>query len=874
MGWVLVMGGKAHAKAPRITFVPLKVYGIEATKSLVRVVEDIIASLLAAQKDIEIVSPASTAARVPKAKKPSLTLTDIRAIGKETGADYVLWGSISQFGQRISLDLQLLEMARDVPVERYSFTGKNPDDLIARLDEVVEALIARIIPRKIIRDIRIQGNKRIDADAILGKIKSKVGRPLSIATIQEDIRSMYKMGFFKDIVVQQIPVPDGISLVIVVKEKPTIKTLVIKGNENIDTKDIETVIKLKTHEIFDETTLNEDIRKIQTLYTDKGYYHVQIEPKVEPIEKEENWVRLILQIKENPRLFITKILFQGNKSVSDSDLKKVMKTKEKGFFWWITGSGTYKKEQVRDDISRISHFYAMQGFARHRVGEPEVKVKKDHLVITITIDEGPQFFVGNIRIQGDLIGPVSDVMKDSLLGSGDIFNRIKVREEIERIKEFYANEGFAFADADVDTQFDVKHRRVDLSLTINKGKKVTVEEIVIRGNTRTRDKVIRRELLLQEGQLYKSTPIKKSIRRLNNTGYFKKVDIKKEKGSTPDKLRLGVYVEEKSTGFFSIGAGYSSVDNIIGLGEIAERNFMGYGWTISLKGEISGKRQNIRLSFIEPYFLDTQMKLGVSLFNEEREFENYTKKGKGGSLLASYPIAEDVRFRGIYRYEETELLDINPSFEETLMRLFGENFDSGITSSITVGVNRDKRDNIFIPLEGMLTDLSVELAGIGGDFFFVKYILDHSFYYRLPFAGSIHLRGLFGYAQGYNGKEVPVFELFRIGGINTLRGFEAFEVGPKDPATGDTIGGDLEVVFNLEWIFPLIPKANLYFLTFLDVGNAYDNFENFGELRASAGAGIRWLSPIGLIKLFWGRVLDPLPGEEKQNFEFSIGATF
>jgi len=790
-------------------------------------------------------------------------------------ADYVLWGSLSQLGQRVSLDMQLMTMEKDFPVTRYSFTGKEPDDLIARLDEAVATLHARIVPRKIIMDIRVEGNKRIDADAILRKIRSKVGASLSTATIQEDIRSIYRLGFFKDIVVQQIPMDNGVSLVFAVKEKPTIEALVIRENENIDTKDIESVMTLKVREIFDETKLNNDISKIRTLYTDKGYYRVQIEPQMETTDEEQNRVRLTLKINENRRLFIEKILFQGNKSFTNSDLKKVIKTNEKGFFWWLTSSGTYKKEQLRDDLSRISQFYAVQGFPEHRVGEPEVKVEKDHLVVTIPVEEGPQFFLGEITISGEMIISSQEIMKDSILGSGDIFNRLRVRAEIERIRELYADEGFAFTDVDVETHLDKSQHRADLSLKIVKGPKVSVEEIVIHGNTRTRDKVVRRELLLQEGDLYRSLPIKKSLRRLNNTGYFKTVNIKKERGSAPDKLRLDVDVEEKSTGYFSVGAGYSSVDNVIGLGEVAEKNFMGYGWTLSFKGELSGKTRNYRLSFVEPYLLDTRWTLGLTLFDEERELEDYTRKGKGVRLSTSYPVAEDLRVRAAYRYEQTELFDIDSGFEETLRLLYGpENFKSGVTSSITVGVNRDKRDNIFIPLEGMMTDFSTEFAGIGGDFNFIKYILDQNFYYRLPVAGSVRLRGLFGYAHGYGGKEVPVFERFRLGGLSSLRGFRAYEVGPKDPVTGETIGGNSEIVLTLEWIFPLIPKANLYFITFMDTGNTYDEFRDFGQMRASAGVGIQWLSPIGLIKVYWGRVLDPLPGEDKQNFDFTIGATF
>ena len=458
---------------------------------------------------------------------------------------------------------------------------------------------------------------------------------------------------------------------------------------------------------------------------------------------------------------------------------------------------------------------------------------------------------------------------------GKVFSRVVLMKDISNLADVYADQGYAFADINPLTRIDEENKKVNLTLDIEKGEKVFVEKINISGNTKTRDKIIRREIELAEGDLFSSTKLKRSKRNLNRLGYFDALDIATVRGSDPGKIVFNVNVEERPTGSFAIGAGYSSVDNFIGTVSITQNNLFGTGRRLKADVTASSSSQRYNLSFTEPWFLDKPISAGFDLFRIDKEFTDFTKFSNGGDIRFGFPVRQDTRLFLTYKLENVDITDVSDSAAIEIKQQEGERLESSIAALL----KRDSRNSLLEPTEGSVENVSVEVAGsfLGGDVNFAKYFVDVGKYFPAPLETTFFLRGRAGYVHTLGDDDaVPIFEKFFLGGINTIRGFESRSIGPKDPVTGDVIGGDLEVIGNIEFIFPLVPKQRVKGLVFIDTGNAYDTVGDFdfSELRTGVGAGVRWLSPMGLLRLEWGFNVDPEDDEESSQFEFSIGGSF
>jgi outer membrane protein insertion porin family len=415
---------------------------------------------------------------------------------------------------------------------------------------------------------------------------------------------------------------------------------------------------------------------------------------------------------------------------------------------------------------------------------------------------------------------------------------------------------------------------VNITYAIKKNQKVYFEKIIIGGNTKTRDKVIRRQLRVYEQELYSGRRLKRSVRNLYRLDYFEEIKVDTQKGSSDDKMILKIDVTEKPTGTFSFGGGFSSVESLFAVASISQRNLFGRGQILQLKAQLGARTTQYTLSFTEPWFLDIPLSAGFDLYNWEQDYDDYDKDSKGGGIRLSYPVFDFTRASFAYAYEVADIKNIDEEAAREIKDLEGENK----TSSATVGLRYDSRNKTFLPTEGQDHSLSVEYAGgpLGGDIGFIKFVGDTGWYFPLFWETVGFLHGKGGYVADNKGGKLPDYERFYLGGINSLRGFDFREISTKD-SDGEEIGGDKFVQFNAEFIFPLIENAGLAGVAFFDAGNVYGERDNIDltDLRKSAGLGIRWQSPLGPIRVEYGYVLDPEEGEGKGGkFEFAMGSSF
>ena len=509
-----------------------------------------------------------------------------------------------------------------------------------------------------------------------------------------------------------------------------------------------------------------------------------------------------------------------------------------------------------------------------RVGEPQVKFEGNEIEITIKIDEGAQFKVGKVDLTGDFLIPKEELLATLKISKEEFYNRETLRIDVLNLTDLYSNEGYAYADVAPKVKEDPEKRIVDIAFDIQKGKQVYFEEIIISGNTKTRDKVIRRALRVYEQELFSSRRLKRSVRNLYSLDFFEDVKVDTAKGSAEDKMVLKIDVTEKSTGAFSFGAGYGNVEKVYGVISIAERNLFGRGQKLELKGTLGSKTQNVNLSFTEPYIYDIPLAGTISFYNWQYNYDTYDKDSFGVGLTLGYPLIDFTRGSLSYVYDLANISNISSDAARSIEDLKGENLKSSITSKL----HYDSRDNSFVPTQGSSHTLSYEFAGIGGDIGFMKYIAETAYYLPLfwEFVLAPHAKG--GYVNKTKDKTLPDYEKFYLGGIGSLRGFERDDLAPRD-SDDNSIGGDKFIQFNLDLTFPIIKDQGMFGSLFFDTGRVYGDNEKIefdpGDLRQSAGLGIRWMSPMGPIRLEYGFILDKEDSDHGPgNWEFSMASAF
>jgi outer membrane protein insertion porin family len=727
--------------------------------------------------------------------------------------------------------------------------------------------------------IMILGNVKVEEAVIRGAIKSREGGPFSIEKVHEDLRSIFDLGYFTDVQVDIKSTPQGKEVIFIVVEKPSIKEILVKGNKKVKLDDIKEKMSLKSRSILNLDKVKEDSEQIRRLYFSKGYYGVKVEYKVDYLETNEAVVTFT--ISEGPKGHIQKIVFKGNKHIKSSDLKKVMATKRKNIFSIITKTGTLDEDALKNDVQLLTAYYFDRGFLEAKISEPKVNLSNPiKIEIEIGITEGPQYHLGDIDFKGDLLTTREALFKVLKIKRGDVYSNTAIRREVNALTEKFANKGYAYVEVNPETSVDNKNLLVHLTFEIEKKKSVYYEKIQVVGNVKTRDKVIRRELRVAEGELYNATDMNKSRDRLKRTGYFKEVDFTTSRGSTEDQINLDIKVEEAPSGAISFGAGYSTLEGVVGTASISDKNLFGLGYSGVLKFSLGFKSEDFRLGLTDPYFLGYPVAAGFDLYHEQvGYFTTYSWKVTGGDIRFGKQLTDTIRLDVMYKLENIDVYNVVPG--ETSVYILDQQGQK-TTSAIALTPSIDTRDDYFNPRRGSRSSLLIENAGgiLGADNYFVKLVGQTSWFFPLPWNTTLNLRAQAGEIWGYGGKLVPIYEKFFVGGIDTIRGFEYGMAGPVDRATDDPLGATKMWVFNAEWIFPLSREIGLQGALFFDVGQGWGT--NRGEvvntrgLGFSAGPGIRWFSPFGPIHIDLGFNLNKKSGrgEKAEVFQFTGGSVY
>ena len=726
-------------------------------------------------------------------------------------------------------------------------------------------------PTPRIRSIEVKGNQKVETSTIQFYIRNRVGDEFSVARIREDILRIYRLGFFKDVQVDVEEFEGGLKVTFIVVEEPFVDDVAIVGAQAIKREEIEGKLALKANSVLNRNQVRDSLDKIKQLYQEKGYYFAEAEAVYTDVGPDE--IDLTIRITEGEKILIKRIAFVGNRAIEPWELKNVMETKESNLLSFITGSGVYQRDTLRNDLRRLEAFYQTRGFLRVEISEPDVHVdpQAKGIFITIVVKEQDQYRVGRLQVEGDDLFSAAELKNLMQLQEGEIFDRSQLANDVLRLSDRYTERGYAFADVVPLTNIDQEQRLVHIDVQIDRGPQVRVGHILIVGNEITRDKVIRREIRLHEGDLFDSSKLRRSRQRLGNLGFFEEVKLDTRRRPEEELVDLEVRVKEQPTGAFTAGAGYSSTQSVIGTASIRQNNLFGRGQRLVLSAALSRISADFTLSFTEPSFLDSQYSLGLEAFNRNFDYDSFDSRETGAGLRLSREIGEYVRVGLGYRYEDIDISDVSEDASQRIKDLAGRSTSSVMTPSIAW----DSRDNVLNPSRGFYNFLSVDFAGgpLGAENQFYKAIGEANWYY--PVVGDLvfSARGRIGYGDGWGDKDLPLLERFFVGTqAVTIRGYRLEDVGPKD-INGDAIGGNSLILLSGQLRFPVTQGLSL--VGFIDAGNLYDKNEfEPTTLRVGVGAGIRFVTPLGPLALDWGFKLDRKAGEKPSEIHFNIGSLF
>ncbi len=753
-------------------------------------------------------------------------------------------------------------------------------------------------------EIRVEGNRRVEQAAVARALKQKVGDVFDGRRTADDLRALWSLKYFKDLQLLVQRMPGGVAYVVRVEEKPSIRHVILEGNDELSKDDLKDIVDIKAFTILDVAAARRNEKKLADKYVEKGFFLAEVRHEVRPVDDEGKEVDLVFKIAERAKVMVKDIVFLGTRKVSPDDLKPVMATQEGGYLSFLTSSGTYREELFQRDLQIIQMAYFDRGFINVRVDKPVVTLSPDKRFITITIrvEEGEPYNVGKIDFSGDLL--VSKEVLSKLMTSREntVFNRSLLAQDIQAITDVYYDSGHAYANISPVTAVNAEDKTIDLTFDVQKGPKVYIERIDIVGNTKTRDKVIRRQLRVFEGELFNGTGMRRSKEKATALGFFESVEVTHKPGSDGEHVVVQVEVKEKSTGTFQVGLGFSNIESFIFTAQIAQQNFLGWGQSVSASAQISLLRQFFQLSYFDPYFLDTNFIFSVDAYRTQLDYFGFVRSAFGGTASLGYYILQDEMSLNLgYTFES---VDVTTSAGQ---QLFGQ-FRSGKTSALRLSWTWDRRNNRLFPTSGWLSFASIETAPFFLNPFpekeqynFNRYTAYQRVYFPLPFGSVFKMNAQIGYLQEHypeqqRGRQLPISEMYYLGGIFTIRGYPLRQVAPSElvlaAPTADSassplrIGGDKQFIFNAELEIPIIEKVGIRGVLFFDAGNAFGRdmmfFQNdpnaFQQtplgLLYSVGFGIRWFSPIGPLRFEWGIPLTRRPGDQVIQFEFNIGNSF
>jgi len=734
----------------------------------------------------------------------------------------------------------------------------------------------------IIRAIRVEGNRRVEPETVRSYLRFSSGDRYNPLKVNESIKSLFSTGLFSDVRIAA----SGNQIIVKVVENPIVHQVAFEGNAEIKDETLASEVQLKSRAIYTRARVQADVQRILSVYRQGGRYATRVEPKI--IEKEQNRIDLVFEIFEGPKTTVRNINFVGNYSFTDSQLREVITTTKTGLLSFLRPTNIYDPDRLNLDRELLRQYYLKNGYADARVvaATADLAPNGQGFFISFTIDEGEQYKFGVIDIETSLasIDPTS-IQGKVLTKSGKIYDASKIDKSLEIVTTEAAAFGYAFARVRPRVDRDPVARIISLTYVIEEGPRVYIERIDIIGNTRTLDKVIRREFRLAEGDAYNRLLVDSARRRLTRLKYFKKVNVNAEPGSAPDRVVIYVRVEEQATGELSLGGGWSSRSGAIADISITERNLLGKGQYVKLRFQGGLEDFNIDFAFTEPKFLGRNMSAGIDVFHIQKDQSSessFSSKRTGGGFRFGVPLNDEWSVAFGYRLSSEEIFDVQGDASPAIKAAEGE----ALVSSINYSVRYDSRNSPTNPSRGIYFNMGQEVAGLGGDVNYVRTTTDLRGFYpvRKKVVAAARLQG--GYISGWGGDDVRILDLF-FKGTETIRGFDSAGIGPRDLITGDALGGKIYAASSLELRFPLPKVPERYGISlaaFFDAATLYEagdlsglSLASVGDdntIRTSVGFGIIWASPLGPLRADFGFPITSESYDEEKFFTFGAAARF
>jgi outer membrane protein insertion porin family len=752
--------------------------------------------------------------------------------------------------------------------------------------EQKEQLVAPVI-----LSINVDGNRYVEKETILAKLHTAVGQKLDRRMLSQDVRRLYKTGFFSDVQVTGTRKAEGVHLVCQVKEYPLVAKLELEGNNEVTTKDLKPRMKLRSGRIFSPVNQASDRNTIRKQYLKKGYYQIEVEFKT--IARGDGRVDLVINIEEGEITRIKRIQFIGNEQFSDADLRSEIASRQSDTITLITDRDVFDRKRMGADGQLLQQFYLNNGYLDVSVESSRLAMSTDKksFDLTFSVHEGVQYSVKSIGVQGDLVPDLDTLMELVELREGRTYSLLEMRNSIDAITDRVGDEGYAFATVTPLLNRDINAHTVAVSFDVEKGKEVYIERLEISGNEKTEDVTIRRLSKQSEGERYSGTQVRMSKEAMQRTEYVEDVRVSFPKGSASDRVDMKVDITEKKSGSFSVGAGYSQTEKFMITGNVSENNLFGKGYRASLDGSIGFSTQNYNASLTDPFFLGENLSATVGLFRTQTDqftTVTYDLISTGGSVGFGIPLSEHISYGITYQYNSSELSGIDVASSLLVLAQQG----SQTTGEVLQTISWDSRDRMISTKDGHVETLRFGVAGLGGKNRFWETSVSSKFYIPFGEEKDIILNPSFSssYIRAYGGREIPLYRRYSIGGIGSMRGFDSAGVTLRDPATGEAIGGDKQFRGSVNLFFPLpyMQTAGFRGLVFADAGMVWGSVSttvgavslnvsepfSLSRMRYSAGLGFEWLSPVGPLGLVWAFPFRSFTGDAEKSIEFMMGSSF
>ncbi len=730
-------------------------------------------------------------------------------------------------------------------------------------------------------DVQYAGPATISKERILAQMRTKVGQPYSNEVVQEDIKALYKTGYIRNVRIFAQPEGDGVKVIVAVQTRAIVHEIEITGAERVKPTRLRKEIKVKLNQALDEQQLEEARQKIIEIYQGRGFTNVSVDFRIDPIDEKRGTARVVFTVNEGVKGAVSQIRFEGNAHVSQKVLRKQMKTRGKTLIHFMDKSGRLDEVQLEQDLDKIREYYQDHGFIDVEIKDVRKgRTEKGPMIITIVISEGPQYHVRNLTITGYQHTTEPKVRTLLKMKEGSVYSPKQLRDDAKAVADAYGSGGY------VDLVITPEGTPagtglIDVHYTIEESVRSFVNRVNIQGNTRTKDKVIRREVLVAPGDVFNTVRVDTTKKRLENLGYFAKVETYPEDTDIPGRKDLTILVQEKRTGSLSFGGGFSTVDKLVGFVELTQGNFDLFNWPsftgggekFRLRLQYGTERKDFLLTITEPYFLDRRLALtGQAFYNEANYLSaDYDQRNYGFSLDLRKPINAYMYGTLGYTLQNVEIFNVASSSPEFILTQSGTFTESKVFSSLVL----DTRDNPLLSRRGQRITFSPAIAGgfLGGDTQIYGLDLEGSQYFHLPKDTILLLNGeIATVSQWGSGSEVPIFERLFLGGSNNLRGFPFREVGPQQ--NGEPVGGQSMARATLEWTFPIIEKARG--ALFYDTGfvNTSEWSFGFNHMASDVGVGLRLDLPIGPLRLDYGYPVMRDGYNGGGHFNFNVGYQF